>query len=273
MPTSTASVVRLLYMAGIVGTFYAWAWLLLGDSMLPDGAGWALLLLYVCSRTAGKALPLVSKRLPPLLAMLIVGLLLRNVPGGALDASTLLLGEDFDWWSRKVRSIALSVIMLRAGLGIDLDKLIKLGFATARLAFLPCLAEALTIMALSGPLLDLPLAWGGTLGFVIAAVSPAVVVPGMLDLGARGYGTAKGVPTMVVAAASFDDVLAIAGFGVCLALAAGSEAGGGGSDGSGNVTRLGYNGTTADDDDDDDVPVAWLVLKPFMELLAGEPRV
>ena len=52
---------------------------------------------------------------------------------------------------------------------------------------------------------------GGTLGFVIAAVSPAVVVPGMLDLQARGFGTAKGIPTMVVAAASFDDVLAIAG--------------------------------------------------------------
>ena len=82
-----------------------------------------------------------------------------------------------------------------------------------RLAVLPCCTEALAVAALSGPLLGLPWQWGGTLGFVLAAVSPAVVVPGMLSLQERGYGTGKGIPTLVMAAASFDDVIAISGQG------------------------------------------------------------
>ena len=135
--------------------------------------------------------------------------------------------------------------MLRAGLGLDLSKLRRLGLSVLRLAVLPCLAEALTVALLSAWWLSLPPAWAGMLGFVVAAVSPAVVVPGMLDLQARNYGTAKGVPTLVVAAASFDDVLAIAGFGICLALMISSE------------------GESSSDS------VAWLVLKAPTELLSG----
>ena len=234
--------------------------------MLPGGAGWSLALLYLCATAAGKALPLLAKRLPPLLGMLAAGLLLRNIPGGALSSAEPLLGEAFTWWSRWLRAAALAVIMLRAGLGLDLDKLRKLGLATARLAFLPCLTEALTVLGVSGPLLALPPAWGGTLGFVLAAVSPAVVVPGMLDLGARGYGIAKGVPTMVVAAASFDDVLAIAGFGVCLALVSGVEAASGGS--AANSTSANLT-STAGTVTGESVPLAWLILKAPAELLAG----
>ena len=83
-------------------------------------------------------------------------------------------------------------------------------------------ARHLEALAAQRPQLDRVGADGRHFGVGDPAV-PAVVVPGMLDLGQRGYGVAKGVPTMVVAAASFDDVLAIAGFGVCLALAAQSE--------------------------------------------------
>ena len=152
-----ARLVVLVYLLAVVGCFYATSWLLLGTAMEPDGAGWALALLYLCARIAGSALPMLSRQLPPLLAMLVVGLLLRGV--GALDATTPLLGETFDWWSAKLRAGALAVIMLRAGLGIDLDKLRRLGLATARLAFLPCLCEALVILGLSGPLLGLPPEW------------------------------------------------------------------------------------------------------------------
>ena len=63
---------------------------------------------------------------------------------------------------------------------------------------------------------DLPWAWAALLGFVVAAVSPAVVVPSLLDLQVRGYGVAKGIPSMVLAAASLDDVVSITGFGVAL---------------------------------------------------------
>jgi hypothetical protein len=113
-------------------------------------------------------------------------------------------------------------------------------------------------------LLGLPPAWGGTLGFMIAAVSPAVVVPGMLDLGARGYGVAKGIPTMVVAAASFDDVLAIAGFGVCLALAAATEATATDAGVANTNSTLAANGGVRSSPS-----LTWLVLKAPTELVAG----
>ena len=259
--------IAIAHNVGTCGAYYAIAWVLFGKAVEPGGAGWALGLVYACAKVAAMLVALLSKRLPPLLGMLGAGLLLRNISDSVLRDDTVLLGESFDWWSRRVRACALAVIMLRAGLGIDMGKLLRLGLATARLAFMPCLAEALFILALSGPVLGLSAAWGGTLGFVIAAVSPAVVVPGMLDLAARGYGVAKGVPTMVVAAASFDDVLAIAGFGVCLAIAAGSETVGGGTDGSvPNATsvEVGLAGRGRDE-----TPIAWLVLKAPVELIAG----
>ena len=256
---------KLAFSGLTLGCLYLISWLLLGSSMLPGGSGWSLALLYLVATVFGKLVPLLYKRLPPLLGMLAAGLLLRNVPGGALEAAVPLLGHSFDWWSRWLRAAALAIIMLRAGLGLDLDKLRKLGLATARLAFLPCLAEALFVLALSGPLLGLSPTWGGTLGFVIAAVSPAVVVPGMLDLGARGYGVAKGVPTMVVAAASFDDVLAIAGFGVCLALAAGTEA----RRVDAMASSVNATATSSAMDGGDDAGIAWLILKAPTELLAG----
>uniref|UniRef100_T1JIN7 Cation/H+ exchanger transmembrane domain-containing protein n=1 Tax=Strigamia maritima TaxID=126957 RepID=T1JIN7_STRMM len=73
-------------------------------------------------------------------------------------------------------------------------------------------------MMISHFILDFPWLWGLMLGFVLAAVSPAVVVPCLLALSDRNYGTRKGIPTLVIAAASIDDVLAIGGFGVVLAI-------------------------------------------------------
>lgn len=216
MPASTRVPVWPLYYSGLLAVLWVFLWLLFGDALLPRGTGFGLFVLYLLARGCGDLVKRASKRLPPLLGMLLAGLLLRNLPGEPIRSEHDLLGYDFPWWSNKLRSCALAIIMLRAGLGLDLAKLRKMGLATARLAFCPCFAEALTVGLLAAPLLSMPPAWGGTLGFVIAAVSPAVVVPGMLDLQARGYGTKKGVPTMVVAAASFDDVLAIAGFGSSL---------------------------------------------------------
>lgn len=265
-----AAAPRLLYLSALFIAAYLASWLLLGDAMLPDGAGFALVLLYVASTLLGKVIPIISRRLPPLLGMLAAGLVLRNAGNLSLTGE-MLLGYTFEWWSRWLRAAALAVIMLRAGLGLDLDKLRKLGLATARLAFLPCLSEALLVLGLSGPVLGLPPAWGGTLGFVLAAVSPAVVVPGMLDLASRGYGTAKGVPTMVVAAASFDDVLAIAGFGICLALAASTETAmpsANGLNSSSNVSQAAAS-VRVDSGSLLATAVAWLACKAPLELITG----
>ncbi len=174
----------------------------------------ALALLFLSAAGCGWVASRV--RMPPLLGMLVAGFLLRNLPGELLQA----LPER---WSVALRLFALTVILLRAGLGLNLAALQRLQGAFLRLAFLPNLAEALTVAVVSYVLLGLPLLWGLLLGFVIAAVSPAVVVPSLLDLQLRGYGVAKGIPTMVLAAASFDDVISITGFGICLSLVFGGQ--------------------------------------------------
>lgn len=174
----------------------------------------ALVLLFVAAAGGGWVASRV--RMPPLLGMLVAGFLLRNLPSEPIQA----LPEN---WSVALRLLALTVILLRAGLGLNLDALWRLQGAFLRLAFLPNLAEALTVSVISHLLLGLPLLWGLLLGFVIAAVSPAVVVPSLLDLQLRGYGVAKGIPTMVLAAASFDDVISITGFGICLSLVFGGH--------------------------------------------------
>ena len=152
-----------------------------------------------------------SLHMPALLGMLLAGIAVRNVPGNLLEALP-------DSWSLVLRLIALTVILLRAGLGMDLDALVGLRASLVRLAFLPNLSEAITVAVVARLVLDLPLLWGLLLGFVVAAVSPAVVVPSLLDLQLRGYGVAKGIPTMILAAATFDDVVSITGFGATLSL-------------------------------------------------------
>ena len=94
-----------------------------------------------------------------------------------------------------------------------------------RLAFTPCLVETVVIGISSRILFkyaldyEFPWLWGFLLGFILAAVSPAVVVPSLLELQEKGYGVSKGIPTLVIAAASVDDVLAISGFSILLGLA------------------------------------------------------
>jgi len=154
--------------------------------------------------------------------MLCAGLALRNVPYVGER-----IGERVDIrWSAAIRSLALTLILCRAGLAFDVDALKRLRFVVARLAALPCLTEAAVIAGLAAALLDFPLAWAALLGFIVAAISPAVVVPSLLSLQERGYGTSTGIPTLVVAAAPLDDVLAIAGFGICLSFSVGGSGGG-----------------------------------------------
>ncbi len=143
--------------------------------------------------------------------MLLAGIAVRNAPWGLVD-------DLPEGWSVTLRLTALAVILLRAGLGLDLRALVDLRVNLLRLAAFPNLSEALTVATAAYLLLDLPVTWAVLLGFVISAVSPAVVVPSVLDLQERGYGTAKGIPSMILAAASFDDVISITGFGVALSL-------------------------------------------------------
>uniref|UniRef100_A0A2K5RPR1 Solute carrier family 9 member B2 n=1 Tax=Cebus imitator TaxID=2715852 RepID=A0A2K5RPR1_CEBIM len=145
--------------------------------------------------------------------MLLAGFLIRNIP--VINDNVQIKHK----WSSSLRSIALSIILVRAGLGLDSKALKKLKGVCVRLSMGPCIVEACTSALLSHYLLGLPWQWGFILGFVLGAVSPAVVVPSMLLLQGGGYGVEKGVPTLLMAAGSFDDILAITGFNTCLGIA------------------------------------------------------
>merc|ERR1719435_160631 len=120
--------------------------------------------------------------------------------------------------TRPLRSLCLTVILLMAGLELDPDQLKKLSGMVIKATFIPCFVEATAVAVLSNLVLGLPWTVGFMLGFVLAAVSPAVIIPSLMSLSKRGYGVAKGIPTLVIAACSADDVVAISGFGIFMGL-------------------------------------------------------
>ncbi|MBS5926011.1 MAG: cation:proton antiporter [Clostridium sp.] len=155
-------------------------------------------------------------KLPGLLGMLILGII---VGPNMLD----LISKDILTISSDLRKIALIVILLRAGLGINRSTLKKVGKTALKMSFLPCVIEGVTIAFVSKYILNISFIEAGMLGFIIAAVSPAVVVPQMLELINKGKGKENGVPTIILAASSIDDVFAITIFSTFLGLYGGSN--------------------------------------------------
>merc|ERR1719510_339827 len=103
-----------------------------------------------------------------------------------------------------------------AGLELDPVQLSRLSGMVVRATFIPCLTEAVAVF--SNLLLNLPWTVGFMLGFILAAVSPAVIIPSLMSLSGRGYGLEKGIPTLVIAACAADDVVAISGFGIFMGI-------------------------------------------------------
>ncbi|XP_030835875.1 sodium/hydrogen exchanger 9B2 [Strongylocentrotus purpuratus] len=182
-----------------------------GAEALPGGNLFGLYVLIISSIVLGL---LVNKilRLPALLGMLAAGFILKNVK--AIDIANDISRE----WASALRSIALVVILLRAGLGIDAKALRRLSLVCLRLSFVPSILEAVIIAVASHFLIDFPWEWAFMLGFVLAAVSPAVVVPCLLVLQKGGYGAKKGIPTLAIASCSLDNVLCISAFGVAMGI-------------------------------------------------------
>ncbi|XP_013384872.1 uncharacterized protein LOC106154881 [Lingula anatina] len=201
------------YLTLIVSVLLLWGvlWAITGDNALPGGNLFGLLILLICAQLGGNVAELI--RLPSLLGMLLVGVALKNIP-------YISFARDIDrHWSVAIRSIALAVILLKAALGLDSRALRKSSASVLKLAFLPCLAEAIIEATVAHFLLGFPWDWSFMLGFVLSAVSPAVVVPSMLHLQEQGLGTDKGIPTIAVAAASIENVFVISLFGVLLGIA------------------------------------------------------
>ena len=152
--------------------------------------------------------------LPPLLGMLLTGILLGPYMFNLLDTTILSI-------SAELRQMALIIILVRAGLNLDIYDLKKVGRPAILMCFVPACFEILGILLLGPKLLGLSLLDAAILGTVIAAVSPAVIVPRMLKLMEEGYGTNKSIPQMILAGASVDDVFVIVLFTAFTGLAQG----------------------------------------------------
>lgn len=155
-------------------------------------------------------------KMPGLLGMLILGVLLGPYGFNLLQADIMNASADF-------RKIALIIILLRAGFGIRREDLNKVGTTALKMSCIPGFIEGFFIAFAATKFLEFSFIQGGLLGFIIAAVSPAVVVPQMLNFIEKGIGTNKGIPTLILAGSSIDDVFAITIFSTFLGFYSGSH--------------------------------------------------
>ena len=155
-------------------------------------------------------------RLPALLGMLITGIVLGPHALNLIDSSLLSI-------SAELRQTALVIILLRAGLALDIIDLKKVGRPAILMSFVPAIFEIGGMMLIAPPLLGVSLLEAAIMGSVVAAVSPAVVVPKMLYLIDNKIGTKKGIPQMIMAAGSVDDVFVIVLFTAFITLALGGD--------------------------------------------------
>lgn len=143
--------------------------------------------------------------LPPLIGMMIVGILIGPNMFDLLDDSLLFIAKD-------IRQIALVIILTRAGLSLNIQDLKKVGKEALLLCFLPACFEMVAITCIAPLFLDVTYFEAMIVGSVVAAVSPAVVVPRMIKCIEEGYGTHKSIPQMMLAGVSVDDVFVIVVF-------------------------------------------------------------
>jgi solute carrier family 9B (sodium/hydrogen exchanger), member 1/2 len=161
--------------------------------------------------------------LPTFLGQLLGGVVIANLPGQLIRH----IPQPLAFY---IRNICLAIILTRAGLNLDLEVLKKIGGTTISLACIPCLCEA-TIASILCKVFRPSTPWPFCfcLGFVEAAVSPAVVVPNIVALADKGYGLKKGIPTMILAATSLDVLVSVTGIGISVDAAFSSLENGGGS--------------------------------------------
>ena len=151
-------------------------------------------------------------KLPGLLGMIITGIILSPHALNLIDDSILNIAGD-------LRQIALVIILTRAGLSLDLDSLKKVGRPAILMCFVPACLEMLGTVLLAPKLLGVTTLEAAIIGSVIAAVSPAVIVPRMIRLIDEGYGKEHSIPQLILAGASVDDVFVIVVFTAFTSLA------------------------------------------------------
>lgn len=155
-------------------------------------------------------------KLPSLLGMLITGMILSPYAFNLLDDKILSISSD-------LRRLALVIILTRAGLSLDLDDLKKVGRPAFLMCFVPACFEILGVILFAPKLLQISILEAAIMGAVVAAVSPAVIVPRMLKLMDEGYGKKNSIPSLILAGASVDDIFVIVLFTAFTSLATGGS--------------------------------------------------
>ncbi len=150
-------------------------------------------------------------KLPGLVGMLIVGILVGPYVLGLMKPEMMHVSADF-------RKIALIVILLRAGFELHRDTLFKVGRPALLMSAIPAIFEIIGVILVAPRWLHISRLDAAILGSILGAVSPAVVVPLMIDFMERGRGAKKGIPTLVLAASSIDDVFVIVIFSIFLGM-------------------------------------------------------
>jgi len=174
----------------------------------------SIALVFLCGMTLGKIFE--KLKLPSLLGMIATGIILGPYVLDLLDNSILEISKD-------LRQIALIIILTRAGLNLDIKDLKKVGRSAVLMCFIPASFEILGMIIFAPLFLGITRLEAAIIGTIIAAVSPAVIVPRMLKLMENGYGVKNSIPQMIMAGASIDDVFVIVLFTAFTKLAQGGE--------------------------------------------------
>lgn len=148
-------------------------------------------------------------KIPGLVGMVLVGIILGPQVTDLIDPNVIAA-------STALRTIAVMVILMKAGLGLDREKLLQQGTVALRLGFLPATCEALIIAVVAMWIFKFDFPTGLLLGCIIGAESPAVIVPGMLRLKSLGWGVNKGIPDAILTGSALSDVLLLLVFSLLL---------------------------------------------------------
>ncbi|KAF4525624.1 hypothetical protein B566_EDAN001223 [Ephemera danica] len=205
-PPSVTQISRLVAIIFMVLLVWGIIFILLGHDASPFGGQlFAIAVLCIVAKLGGWVATRV--RLPGLLGMLLVGIAATNL-------GLISIHGEYVQVVASIRRVALTIILIRAGLDLDPEATKKLFGTILKLALGPWLVECCMIAITAKFFLGLPWGWAFMLGSVVAAVSPAVVVPGLLRLRVKGFGVAKGIPTLILAVTGIDDAFSVAAFGV-----------------------------------------------------------
>eukprot|EP00884_Botryococcus_braunii_P019565 jgi/Botrbrau1/6292/Bobra.0339s0003.1 len=207
-----ADVIKFLGIVLLCGLTYAGLVLTIGDPFLPPfGPCWTLLLIWSCAHIGGFVVQKVYPQMPSLMGMLLMGVLLRNLPVDLAKGLPKM-------WAKEIRYGCLAIIFLSSGLEQDVEMFKRVGFVAVRLLLIPGICEALISGFTAVGMFGMPILIGLALGFILKPVDPAIAIHVMTQYQKEGRGVAKGIPSLVVAAASADDLVAITFYAIFISM-------------------------------------------------------